>query len=358
MQPNTCNLTNQTSPLAPQAASALRLALRSEAHVLLHGSLAATTRRQYDRHQLYFIRFLALIQCLGLVWDMPFICGEALPMYCAWLCRSCNGDTVKTYMGGVRHYYLLNGHRNPLEGNFKVKTMIKAQQRARPGGGNVKLPITLDMLKIMVHYSDWNNPFEVACICAAIVAFFAFLRKSNITVKHNDWWDAHSIARRNISCDAANAVMWINLQMTKTRGHSTVDGLRIPIPRLEGSRVDPWTWWAQHQKLSPSTTQDIHAFAYRSNAAGALKPLQHSDFRSFVRAKLRIGCPALDISKYSHQSFRRGGASFAFASNVPELFIQAMGDWLSDSYKRYIEMDENIRLTVAKRFAAATALIG
>ena len=71
------------------------------------------------------------------------------------------------------------------------------------------------------------------------------------------------------------------------------------------------------------------------------------------KAKLRTGCPGLDIDKYSHQSFRRGGATFAFANDVPEVFIQAMGDWLSDSYKRYIELDEGIRVQVAQRFASA-----
>ena len=34
-------------------------------------------------------------------------------MFCAWLCHSCIGDTVKTYMGGIRHFYLLQGTDKP-----------------------------------------------------------------------------------------------------------------------------------------------------------------------------------------------------------------------------------------------------
>jgi len=210
------------------------------------------------------------------------------------------------------------------------------------------------MLKIIIHYSNWNDPFQVACICAAIVAFFAFLRKSNITVKPNDAWDAHSIARKNVTRDATNNAMWITLHLTKTRGHTSVDPLRIPMPRMHGNRLDPWTWWSRHLMLSPSASLDVHAFAYNDGtAAAATRPLLHADFRRFIKSKLRLGCPTLDIDKYSHHSFRRGGATFAFANNVPELFIQAMGDWLSDSYKRYIELDENIRVSVAQRFASA-----
>jgi len=243
---------------------------------------------QYDRHQLYFIRFLAIIGHLDRVWDTPFIFSQALPMFCAWLCRSCIGDTVKTYMGGIRHFYLLHGHANPLEGNFKVKSVIKAQQRARPGGGNRKLPITLDMLKIIMHYSDWNSPFQVACICAALVAFFAFLRKSNITVKPNDAWDAHSIARKDVSCDARNGIVWIELHLTKTRGQTEVHPLRIPVPRMAGTRVDPWVWWHRHLMLSPCASTTVHAFAYKDTTTIATtKPLLHSDFRNFITTQFR-----------------------------------------------------------------------
>ena len=209
------------------------------------------------------------------------------------------------------------------------------------------------MLKIIIHYSNWNDSFQLACICAAIVAFFAFLRKSNITVKPNDAWDAHSIARKNVTRNAANNTMWITL-LTKTRGHTSVDPLCIPMPRMHGNRLDPWTWWSRHLMLSPSASLDVHAFAYNDGtAAAATRPLLHADFRRFIKSKLRLGCPTLDIDKYSHHSFRRGGATFAFANNVPELFIQAMGDWLSDSYKRYIELDQSIRVNVAQRFASA-----
>ena len=106
----------------------------------------------------------------------------------------------------------------------------------------------------------------------------------------------------------------------------------------------------------------VHAFAYaRSpfNVNGLpLTPLSHSAFRSFIRSKLSAGIPTLDISRYSHQSFRRGGATFAFKCQVPGIFIKAMGDWLSDSYIRYIELDDGISSNVAQRLAHAISLMG
>jgi len=251
-------------------------------------------------------------------------------------------------MHGIRQLYLEHYLPNPLEGNFAVKAIIKAQQRLQPGGAHRKLPITIDMLKVMIAYSDINNPFEVACICAAIFAFFAFLRKANISVKPGEVWDAHSLSRDDVVFDGR--ALWITLHLTKTRGHTKIDPLRIPIPRIVGSPLDPPEWWLYHQSLSPAAPE-AHAFTYRTT--DGTHALMHTDFCKFVRTKLGQGIPGLTAADYSHQSFRRGGATFAFACNVPPVFIQAMGDWLSDCYTRYIELDETIRLRVANVFAAS-----
>ena len=178
--------------------------------------------------------------------DIHFMRVRALPVYCTFLCRTCNGDTIKTYMHGIRYAYLSFGLSNPLAHNFKVKQIIKAQQRLRPSGGDRKMPITFDMLKVLAAHSDINNPFHIACICASLIAFFAFLRKSNVSVKLNDVWQAHTLSRLDISHDVSARLMWVTLHMTKTRGHTAVEPLRIPIPSLPGHPLDPVQWWIRH----------------------------------------------------------------------------------------------------------------
>ena len=335
--------------------------LRAELSHLLHNSLAFTTSKAYAKHFLYLVRFLVLVGWLPRLKDVAFMRNHGLPMYCAFLCRTCSGDTVKTYLHGIRYAYLSLGLANPLAGNFRVKQIIKAQQRARPSGTNRKMPITFDMLKVLVACSDINNPFHVACICASLVAFFAFLRKSNVSVKLNDVWQAHSLSRLDVRLDYPRQLLWVTLHMTKTRGHTVVKPLRIPIPSIPGHPLDPVQWWIRHLFLSPMSPGEhpvaVHAFAYArapSNVQGLpLTPLSHSAFRAFLRQKLSQGIPGLQVSKYSHQSFRRGGATFAFSCNLPSVFIKAMGDWLSDSYMRYIELDDSIRASVAHRFSRA-----
>jgi hypothetical protein len=55
-----------------------------------------------------------------------------------------------------------------------------------------------------------------------------------------------------------------------------------------------------------------------------------------------------DATRYSSHSFWRGGANWAFKSNVPSDLIQKHGDWKSDAYKKYLEFDFEQRGLVAK----------
>ena len=45
-----------------------------------------------------------------------------------------------------------------------------------------------------------------------------------------------------------------------------------------------------------------------------------------------------DPDEYSTDSFCRGGATFVFHTKVLDSSIQLQGDWVSDAYKRYLEM--------------------
>ena len=52
---------------------------------------------------------------------------------------------------------------------------------------------------------------------------------------------------------------------------------------------------------------------------------------------LKLAAVGLQPELYSGHSFRRGGASFAFALHLLGELIQLQGDWSSDAYLRYPE---------------------
>jgi len=86
-----------------------------------------------------------------------------------------------------------------------------------------------------------------------------------------------------VSCDANNNVMWMHLHLTKTRGQTDVNPLRIPIHRMIGNRLGPWVWWHRHLMLSPCASTSVPALAYKDEATiSTSTSLLHSDFRNFT----------------------------------------------------------------------------
>ena len=69
--------------------------------------------------------------------------------------------------------------------------------------------------------------------------------------------------------------------------------------------------------------------------------------------RLKLAALGLQPEPYSGHSFRRGGASFAFALHLPGELSQLQGDWSSDAYLRYLEKPLTQWLKVAFAFCKA-----
>jgi integrase len=80
-------------------------------------------------------------------------------------------------------------------------------------------------------------------------------------------------------------------------------------------------------------------------------PLYKRTFLSHLRDMLaRSG--DTDSARFTCPSFRRGGASWAFANNVPGEMIQVFGDWASDCYKIYLDISMDKKCYFAEHIAA------
>ena len=56
----------------------------------------------------------------------------------------------------------------------------------------------------------------------------------------------------------------------------------------------------------------------------------------------------LPSKEFSGHSFRRGGATYLFKMGIPGELIQVMGDWHSDAYKAYLEIDLSTKFNLLK----------
>eukprot|EP00854_Cymbomonas_tetramitiformis_P034108 gene34108-biopygen12970 len=86
------------------------------------------------------------------------------------------------------------------------------------------------------------------------------------------------------------------------------------------------------------------------DAKGRLKPLTHSVFVAvFRKLAARAG---LDPAAFTGHSFHRGGATAAFKLRVQDALIQAHGDWASECYKLYCDMDSAQQLILPSAMAS------
>ena len=286
--------------------------------------------------------------------DYSFMQNVAIPAYIAFLARTQVYPTIKFTLNGIRTLYETRGQPNPLIGHWGISHLLQGLKRKKPGGIKQKFPITIGILETIASATDPTNPAEVAFTAACLVAFFAFLRKSNVTtdkVQSDDMLKA--LTADNVYVDYSTYTLWIRLTCTKTIQFGE-RVLLIPIAGIRGSTIDPVAMWLRHIQLSdlPRATGS-HAFAYQTKRGGRWTNLTHTKF--VTRLKKILTSVGIDSSKYASHSFRRGGATFAAACQVSSDMIKALGDWRSSAYQAYIAISGPMRAEAAQLMGAAAA---
>ena len=166
-----------------------------------------------------------------------------------------------------------------------------------------------------------------------LVAFFTFLRKSNLVPDAANRISPKVPLRADLAFDSHGATLHIAASKTIQYQQRS---LSIPLPHILGSPLYcPITALRHHLRLNsgPSTAP---LFSVLGSTSQQLFPLTSRHFGVFI-SKV-ISAIGLVPAHYSPHSFRRGGASFAFRCNVPAELIQRQGDWQSNAYLIYLEM--------------------
>ena len=84
--------------------------------------------------------------------------------------------------------------------------------------------------------------------------------------------------------------------------------------------------------LSQDLPSESPAFSYTER--GSLKCVTYDMFTKTLKSLLSLAGYSPEL--YSGHSMRRGGATLLFQMNCNPLIIQAIGDWSSDQYLKYL----------------------
>ena len=246
-----------------------------------------------------------------------------------------SADAIGNYLSGIRTCLAMLGQDipNPLDRQMAMFTqglkciVVRAVKQAAP--------ITPELLLKMSAAVDLNAITEIVAWTATLLGFYMFLRKSNLVPDTMHSFDPNQqFTRQDIHISQAQGPVMVQIRWSKTiQFRQRI--LRVPVLPAENKKICPvfrLHYMVNHvpgEPLGPTftlpATQPGLALLYNQLIAR---------FRKWLQI---IG---QDSSQYSLHSLRRGGATFAYQSNIEAEMIKVMGDWSSDAYKRHIHGPE------------------
>ena len=271
-------------------------------------------------------------------------------MYAVFLARSVNPGSIPGYLNIVRLMHEKSGLSNPID-NWELRAVRRGIQRSLGRPPKQKLPISIDILHLLFNNLDLHIPQQQAFWTACLVAFFAFLRKSTLLPKSGNGCDRIKALCLGDVHLPDRSLFYLHIRHSKTIQFGQRQ-LTIPIAAVQDSNLCPVT--AMINMLSDVKSQNLPKLAPLFsfvNPDGSLGHLTHSSFVKTLKATLSAA--GMDPSVFSGHSFRRGGCSYAFKLGLSPLLIKLRGDWKSNAFERYVNIEDTHHLLVAKKLSTS-----
>jgi len=250
--------------------------------------------------------------------------------YIAYISLRISTSSIPPYLNIIRLLHMEAGLSDPFQSNFHISSLIKGVHRHLASPPKQKLPITPAILLQMHAHLDFSRPILVSFWAACLVAFYSFFRKSTLLAKSSSHSCKTEFCIRDLIISPTTALL--NVKHTKTLQFFN-RLVQVPLPHIPNSPLCPIS--ALHKLLSllSGAPPSLSLFSYPLPGGG----FSHLTYPSFSKLLgIVLGQSGISPSLYSGHSFRRGGASFAFACGIPSDLIKIQGDWSSDAYLRYL----------------------
>ena len=255
------------------------------------------------------------------------------------------------HLNSIRLLYLYHGFSADSFSSFDLALTKKGLKRVLDTSSRQKHPITPDLLAAIGSSLDFTSAPQAAIWALFTVAFFSFLRKSNLVAALAASFDGdRHLSHRDIKFTDSGAVL--RIKWSKMRQHQ--EGIHIiPVPSIPHSSLCPVSALHRYFALVPASDASPF-FCLPSRRGSAIVPLTTHYFTTTL--KRVIAGLGLNPANYSPHSFRRGEATFAFQEGVPDHLIKLHSDWCSDAYQTYLFLPLTTQTGVADIMAASLFL--
>ena len=230
----------------------------------------------------------------------------------------------------------------------QMKMFITGLKRIMPHAVKQAKPIMPELLLKISKVVNYRDQVEMVAWVGVILGFYMFLRKSNLVPDTMDTFNKEQqFYRADINLLGLDKAMMFEIRWSKTIQHKQKI-LRLPVLPAKNKAICPVFWVHYMVSGIPAQPQDP---VVSIKAPGTTLALSANQLIYTLRKWLIL--TGQDATAFSLHSLRRGGATFAYQSNMEGEMIKLLGDWASDTYKRYIDISMDKRYDSMKLFVEA-----
>jgi hypothetical protein len=244
--------------------------------------------------------------------------------------------SISNYVSAVKSVfkYAYNSEYGPPGPHYTLALQgFRRLRQHRVCPADALLPEDMKLLYKFIPFSEIKGK---AFWSALLIGFYTFFRCSTLMPKSKSSLGGH-LTRADIKSDGDKLL--VSLRYSKTRQFN--DSLILfPIPKCSDSRFCAFTAWKDLLMCCP-LPDTSPAFSWSSD-----KFYYYNLFSQDIQA---TAISAGIGKRLRPHSLRRGGASTALKLGISPVLIKLQGDWNSDAWLRYLEVDMCQRLTVSSR---------
>lgn len=251
--------------------------------------------------------------------------------------------SVFNYLSAVRYLHALTGQPIRSLDSFEIKLLLRALPLTMRRTLQQKLPIDPPLLKRIANVCDRLGTFGTVLKVAFLLAFFAFLRQSNLAPSSSLSFDrSRHTCREDVVIEPPGLIVTLRWSKTMQNGTTTAN---VPVPAIPGHTCDPVLAYQQMLAAIPTRRPNEPLLMHMDRSPVTTRTLA----RTLKSILLALGVAA---SHYSLHSFRRGGATASFRAGVDCMNIKRHGTWVSDSFWGYVSSESVKTAPVAPALAA------
>ena len=213
-------------------------------------------------------------------------------MYIAYLvAQNRTYGTILNHLSSLKHAHQLAGYELTWSSDYRFQLLLRGAKRFLGQAVSRKSAITPSILHAASALFNFSIPLHATMWALFLVAFFTFLRKSNLVPDNPRQISPKIITRANLVFTPSGANIHVSASKT-IQCHQRA--LVLPIPSIPGSRLCLISALRRHLSLNPGPSS---APLFSVLSGSGLAPITYKHFSGFLsRVASRL---QLDPSQFS-----------------------------------------------------------